>query len=541
MHPIHRNFEVQTLRNGQWQTEAVHDSEHDARQFAEKVLGENSCGGARIIGNRIHRDGSVNGEIVFHKRQAAKTMQPIRIDVIDKIPVFCETADDVFTLQSRMIINRVLRTYLETALLTPTELLHGFKHLQRLGNRKNLLSSALGHIAKLQTDGTFRPREDRQDELFDLATRIVTRAKRAEELRLPKLGRLFSETLAAVSGVDYDRPEYLAMVVLSKSLGSRESWLEKLDLLCRLAADETEEDALLLIDTVVADVLGGGFLDALTNANRSLGDAISGLFDLADGRYEVAGGAAIDTIDTLNGLLSDGSLPASRRVIIDRALRLLRTATPIYRSDPAKEMEEYQRALVRVMVPNGRRHVPADPEPKGTRLALRPRGPIHLAKLTEEHAEGEGDGDIIDQLDTVFSARVIGQLYRRSINDGEKLTKALDVDAEAFWAPSSDADAQIVCEHIDGVLERYLIEENIIEKLDRPDDSIRERAIRLARFCGAGVLPEGKALNMARQRVVRLLREPRFDTRFVEDIHDAEAAERALQDFNELLVKARLA
>jgi len=507
MHPIHRNFEVQTLRNGQWQTEAVHDSEHDARQFAEKVLGENSCGGARIIGNRIHRDGSVNGEIVFHKRQAAKTMQPIRIDVIDKIPVFCETADDVFTLQSRMIINRVLRTYLETALLTPTELLHGFKHLQRLGNRKNLLSSALGHIAKLQTDGTFRPREDRQDELFDLATRIVTRAKRAEELRLPKLGRLFSETLAAVSGVDYDRPEYLAMVVLSKSLGSRESWLEKLDLLCRLAADETEEDALLLIDTVVADVLGGGFLDALTNGNRSLGDAISGLFDLADGRYEVAGGAAIDTIDTLNGLLSDGSLPASRRV----------------------------------MVPNGRRHVPADPEPKGTRLALRPRGPIHLAKLTEEHAEGEGDGDIIDQLDTVFSARVIGQLYRRSINDGEKLTKALDVDAEAFWAPSSDADAQIVCEHIDGVLERYLIEENIIEKLDRPDDSIRERAIRLARFCGAGVLPEGKALNMARQRVVRLLREPRFDTRFVEDIHDAEAAERALQDFNELLVKARLA
>jgi len=541
MQPIHRNFEVQTLRDGRWHTEAVRDSEDDARQFAERVLGEDTCGGARIIGNRIHRDGSVNGEIVFHKRQVTGTTQPVRIDALDKVPVFCETAADVFALNSRMIINRVLRTYLETVSLTPTELLHGFKHLQRLGTRKHLLSSALGHVAKLQTDGTSRPREDRQDELFDLATRVVTRAKRAEELRLPKLGRRFSETVAAVSGVDYDAPEYLAMVILSKSLGSRQSWLEKLDLLCRLATDETDETALLLIDTVIADVLGGSFLDALTNGNRPLGESISGLFDLADGSYEITGGAAIDTIDALNGLLSEGVLPASRQVIFDRALRLLRSATPIYRSDPAKEMEEYQRTLARMMVPDRRRHLHAESEPIDARSAARSREPIHLAELKGEQAVGDDDGDIIDQLDTVFSARVIGQLYRRSVSDGEKLTKALDADPAASWAPSFEADAQIVCEHIDGVLERYLIEENIIEKLDRPHDSIRDRAVRLARFCGAGVLPEGKALNLVRQRVVRLLREQRFDTRFVEDIHDTEAAEKALRDFNELLAKARLA
>jgi len=541
MQPIHRNFEVQVYRNGRWQTETIRDSESDARQVAEKCLCENTCAGARIIGNRIHRDGSVNGEVVFHKRQAAEIAHPVRVDEIDMAPVFCETADDLFALQSRMIINRVLGTYLGTVLLTPTELLHGFKHLQRLGNRKNLISSAIGHVAKLQTAGTFRPSEDRQDELFDLAARIVNRAKRAEGLRLPKLGRRFSETLAAVAGVDYDTPDYLAMVILSRSLGSRESWLEKLDLLCCLATEENDENALLLIDTVIAEVLGGRFLNAFMNGNRSLGHSVSGLLDLADGRYEVEGGAAIETVDTLNGLLSEGVLPASRRVIVDRAVRLLQSATPTSRSDPAREMEEYQRALARLMVPNGSRQVPSRSKSSGGRSAARSGGPIHLAELTDEDRGGESSDDIIDRLDTVFSARVIGQLYRRSVGDGEKGAEMLDVDAEAFWARPSDIHTKLVSEHIDGVFERYLIDENIIEKLDRPDDPIRERALRLAKFCGAGVLPEGKALNLARQRVVRLLREPRFDIRFVEDMNDAETAERALRDFNELLVKARLA
>jgi hypothetical protein len=98
-----------------------------------------------------------------------------------------------------------------------------------------------------------------------------------------------------------------------------------------------------------------------------------------------------------------------------------------------------------------------------------------------------------------------------------------------------------VTQPIDGVLKRYLVDESIIDKLDSPDSHICDRAVRLVKFCGAGVLPEGKDLNMARKRVVQLLRLPYFDEHFVEGIGDAVAAERALRGFHKLLVKAGLA
>lgn len=104
-----------------------------------------------------------------------------------------------------------------------------------------------------------------------------------------------------------------------------------------------------------------------------------------------------------------------------------------------------------------------------------------------------------------------------------------------------DGVKQSVADHIDGVLERYLVDESIIEKLDNPGTHLRDRAVRLVKFCGAGVLPEGKALEMARSRIIAILRQPNFDQNFVEGLDDAESAERALRGFHQLLSKAGFA
>jgi hypothetical protein len=86
------------------------------------------------------------------------------------------------------------------------------------------------------------------------------------------------------------------------------------------------------------------------------------------------------------------------------------------------------------------------------------------------------------------------------------------------------------------------LEENIIDKLDKPEDHIRDRAVRLVKFCGAGVLPaDGEALTLARQRVIALLRKPKFDTHYIEGIGDAAKAEKALRDFHKLLIGAGIA
>lgn len=87
-------------------------------------------------------------------------------------------------------------------------------------------------------------------------------------------------------------------------------------------------------------------------------------------------------------------------------------------------------------------------------------------------------------------------------------------------------------------MEKYLIDEQIVEKLDHHDSSLRDRAVRLVQFCAAGVLPEGRAMSRARQRIVTLLRSPNFDAHFVDGITDPARAQKALRDFHQLLVRA---
>ncbi len=114
------------------------------------------------------------------------------------------------------------------------------------------------------------------------------------------------------------------------------------------------------------------------------------------------------------------------------------------------------------------------------------------------------------------------------------------VHSSSVHSSLPDEYKEKIAGHIDGVLARYLTDESIIEKLDHPEAHIRDRAVRLVKFCGAGVLPEGKALNLARKRIVGMLRQPNFDKAFVEGLPDGADAEKVLRDFHKLLIKAKL-
>ncbi len=560
----YESYEIQVQRDGRWVTESSRDSQSEAQQLAEKFLADKSCAGARIIANKEASDGSTRETVVFEKTQAASTKKKIQITTIDAAPPQCASPRDFFSLESRMIFNRVLRNYLEEVTLTPTELLHGHKDLQRFQDYENLFASAVSHIATLQTAGTDQPALDRRNEIFAICEQITQQAGRAEALDLPRLAERFSATLAAAKGIGGESPEYLAMVILTRDLAGARSWVGKLDRLCRLAIAETVPKATLLLDTVIADVLGANVIQEVLGWKRSLGSAIIAMLDLADGKFNVEESDAADTVALLNQLFADGALPASHHVMVDRAIRQLKSPAPLYRADPSKEMEEYQRVLARLLVPGGILSGAEAAEAltlrgarfveqggaAGRRAAIGAtvkalpdpaRGVMYLAELTHSNvAEGHLD-DIVDQLDVVFGARVIDELCRRVSSPKDRMVTATGAFKATQASALPDDIKDRVTQHIDGVLERYLVNENIIDKLDHPNAHIRDRAVRLVKFCGAGVLPEGKALNMARKRVVQLLRQPNFDAHFVEGIADKAAAERALRGFHQLLTKAGFA
>lgn len=564
MTPAGDDFEIQVRHDGRWTTEAARSREAEALKLAETFLAKPDCEGARIIANRTRRDGTIDEKVIFEKTQEATGAKAIQINTVEDTPPPCRTVRDVFGLESRMMMNRIFRTYLESVMLTPTEVLHQAADLRRLCDRDRLLPSAVSLTAKLQTQNTDQSLRDRQDEIYAIVDQITARADRAEALDLPPLAEPFSETLAAVSRLNDEQPEYLAMAVLARDLSGTRSWLGKLERLCDMVHAEPDRKAALLLDTVIADVLGANVIQELLGWQRSLGSAIIAMLDMADGKFDPAQSDDEDAARKLTLLFANGTLPASHRVLVDRALRQLKSTQPLNRKEPEQELEEYQRILVRLLVPGGLLSGAQAAEAmtvrgarfveqggvSGRRTAItntvrvlpdKARGVMYLAELSntdflDDHAE-----DIVEQLDIVFGARVIDQLCRQSMSPKNRMVTATGAHQAALNSNLPDEIKKKVAEHIDEVLARYLTDEAIIDKLDNQNTHIRDRAVRLVKFCAAGVLPEGKALNLARQRIVELLRQPNFDASFVEGIADKAEAEAALRGFHRMLVESGFA
>jgi hypothetical protein len=285
------------------------------------------------------------------------------------------------------------------------------------------------------------------------------------------------------------------------------------------------------------------------------------MIDLAEGQLSAGKGSAGESTDLLNRLFAERKLPASRNCLIDRAHRQLRSANPLYRSDQSKELETFKAVLNRLILPDGMYNGAETAEAlttrytrmidqggaAGRRAAIaavframpdRATGAMYLCDLARSEYAKDHAADMVEQMDLVFDARTLGELCLRSLPAKERMMRAAAAHRAAAVSPYPPPLKKKLAEHIDAVLERYLVDEQIIEKLDHPDAHLRDRAVRLVQFCAAGVLPEGKALTRARQRILNLLRQPNFDARFLDGIPDAERAQKTLRDFHQLLVKA---
>lgn len=556
-------FDIQILRDGRWTTEAVRGNENNARELARKFLSKPQCEGARVVANQTLSDGSIRENVIFQETQSGGG-KPLRITTLDSARPYCRSPKDFFSLESRINLNRLFRTYFEEVTLTPTEVLHSYNQLQKLFDRDSLRLSAVSHIATLQVKGLEKTARDRQNELNRIVDQITAQAREAEQIELPEFAESLAGTIAAVPRVKSHSAEYLAMAVLARELIKIPNWVGKLDRLSGLALQEKDATAILLLDTVIADLLGANIIQELLGWQPSLGSAIISMLDLADGVFDSTKSDAKETTDRLMDLFKLNVLPASKRVLVDRALRQLKSNAPLSKSDPSKEMEEYQRVLARLLVPGGilsgaqaaealtlrgSQFVEAGGK-SGRRAAIGAtvkalpdpaRGAMYLAELSKTEFNEDHMDDIISQLDVVFSARVIKQLCRQSMSHRDRMLTATGAYQATATSALPDDIKQQVTQHIDGVLERYLVDENIIDRLDSPGTHLRDRAVRLVKFCGAGVLPEGNALKLARKRIVKLLRQPNFDEHFVDGIDDPAKAEKALRDFHKLLVQGGLA
>ncbi|MDA8231107.1 MAG: hypothetical protein M0006_07205 [Magnetospirillum sp.] len=497
---------------------------------------------------------------IFSETRVVKEEPALRIGKIDSAPPRCGKIQDYYGFDSRGLMNRIFRTYLDKQVITPIELVHNSRELRRLQDKGTLVTAAIDRVAALQTRDQPQDEKSRRDEIAKAVDEMVARARKAEGRHLPKIGDDFGRAVSAADPAgDAEEREFLAGTLLSRDLLGIRSWIGKLDRLCALASAEADPRAMAWLDGAIADVLGTKVVEDLLGWRPSLGSAIRGMLDLADGIAGEEAGA--DSLEVLNRLFGERRLPLSRHTLIGRAHRQLRSAQPLYRNNPAKNLDELHRTAERLVTPTGLYSGAETAEALTVRcgrmveqggsagrwaaitqcfrtLPDRASGVIYLCDLARSHYADTHRGTMTGLFDLVLAAGNLGELCQRTLSPRDRMARATAAHHAMENSPYPQALKDRVTRHIDGILDLYLLEEQIVERLDHPDSLLRDRAIRLVQFCAAGVLPEGKALTRARERVLSVLRQQSFDAHFVEGIPDPERAQRTLRDFHRLLVKA---
>lgn len=546
--------------------DTVLSDEAKAKAFAESILSDKKNDGVRIIKEHRRIDGSFSESVIFEKmKRIDNKKKDISISDIASAPK-CESYLDLYKLESRVCAGRVMRKYLDDAVLTPTELLHNYRELKRLLDM-DITQGAVDRVSTLQAKQDGVDGRLRRDELFGYLEKALARARKiGEDGSVPKIKELsFADALARIDRtVPAEDRDFVAMVAMSRVLGDIRNFLAKMaEALTQMDKAAGAARPIGLLDGVVADVLAGkGVIQDMLGNQANLGAAVMKLADLIDGRFAVAGRDEGDPIIALNQRLGAGSVPETRATMVEYLIRQLKMAQPLARNEPSVEFEMFKQVMNRLVTPEQvfggpvvaeamalryLRFLPQGGAP-GRREAIRvvtsflPTGQQKVRFLTSVLDSELGK----EQMDAIFGDldNMIGQAQR--VEDlvparSPPKTKMQEISGmyRILLASSLPSDlATNLATNLDTLLAQFLVENQIIERLDRPEDSLRLRAVRLVQFCASGVLTEGKAFNMARQAVLSHLRQPKFEAAFVADVPDPAQQERAIREFHDLLASS---
>ncbi|HYG85735.1 MAG TPA: hypothetical protein VD978_05720 [Azospirillum sp.] len=355
------SYEVQFCQADHWVLDSRFEAEAEARAYGKKALSAGKVEGFRIIRDWQRPDGHHVETPVCEEFRTASNV--ITISPIEKTPAVCQSAKDTYGVESRMVMNRLLRGYVERVVVTPTEIMHNYQELKRLLDKDNLATTAVNRVAALQAEVCHQDSRIRRDVLYGFVGEVTEKARRASARDdLPLISQSgFGPAYEALSAREApeDR-DFYARVVLSRDLVQMRNWLAKLNFLTELVRKDggLTEAPLMLVDGAMADVLGApSVAQELLGSQPNLAEALCNLIDLSCGRLAAGVRGEEDRALHLSELLADTALDETRLVILDLVRRQLKGTHPLHRNDPSAERDAFDRVLARVVtadaVPNG--------------------------------------------------------------------------------------------------------------------------------------------------------------------------------------------
>lgn len=339
-------FEVMVYFEGHWVIESIMEHEAAAIGLARSLLVDEKNEQVKVVQHRSMPSGFTTTKIIFEQIRPPKPKKEIGLSATIKDAKPCTTLDEFFGLESRNVIGRLLRDFLDQLVITPTELLYNYSYIKKIDNAGNLLNSAIHHIAKGQADafkGTVKERAEVLNKLIREATNLARDTLAERKRRLPLDPGGFAQ-LCRRAEARYEPHErkYMIMTTLCNQLAGSRSYGQKLEQLAGFVTDDVEGEALEMLDGVIADLLGSGqMIQEILGNQVHLAAALGELLDLLGGKLADDPPQASVCMTAINRLLKTRGMPICRSVLLDRFMREISSNKPLSR-DPAAERTHLQ-------------------------------------------------------------------------------------------------------------------------------------------------------------------------------------------------------
>ncbi len=340
-------FEVQAYYEKHWVTEGSFEHEKEAIAFAKSLFSDEKIEEVKITRFRGMMGGGLSlKKEIFSEKRPPKAKKAITLSGKVTEGRVCTTVEEFTGLESRIVMNRVLREFLDHMVITPTELIHNFSYQKKLDSL-GLIDAAVSQLAQAQSAAGQGDIKTRLDVIYKLVEQVRYKAQEtmSERRRLPVLAE--QEYAKFCQRVDDAYPpedrDYMIKTGHTNYLNGSPSLAAKLEQIAALVTEDVDNAKVAHLDDMIADLLGAGSLvQDILGQQPSLGAALGLLADLILGRFDIdKAKAPTPQLKLIHGLLNGRGMAASKAVLLDRLKREVATAKPLSRSpNPVHEREE---------------------------------------------------------------------------------------------------------------------------------------------------------------------------------------------------------
>lgn len=555
-------FEVFIEEDSRWVINTVSEDEQEAVSQARKLLSVPATVAVQVVRERVGVLGRVFSTVVYEERRSDRKKAEFRANPIEgPVPTPCLDLAALFAAESRRLIGRVLRDYLDKFTLSASELLHSFRHMKKLGETDSLLYGAVQQVALAQARMTGETGKDRVRVLHDLVDLAMVRAQALEADRTrPRIGtgglrQALAEASARFQGEEL---EYRLRYAIAEHLADGRSWIDKLDRLVRLAGDGRSPEVARLIDPFVGDVLGStGALRDILGAQEDLAAALEALVNIARGTHDGKGTEVPDITTAICALITAHGMPETAASLVARVSKGLEGSARLTRGEPQDEVAAFRRLVGLLKDKHGKMLGGAEIQDAVSRRSGRWLAPETIDKLVPPPKQAKERyeqllvleriifGDRNKEILAGYMNEIIENPHTRDILFGksgtvlDKMRILAKLQAKVLDSDLPEAMQALVGGNLDAAVLNLLLEHRVLDKVEQ-GDSFVHRALKLMQFCRSDALTKGKARDVVRERAQSYLKQPRFLAQYTMNAKTDAEREKLLRDLQALMADAGL-